>query len=90
MIWIVLTSCVLNLYSTFAGKYFLIYLELNGFFCSLVKSLTEVHFYYEMFFFLLEKKYALYTIQIYPLSGGYLRKIPVEKRGKCHEPLLIF
>jgi len=55
MIWIVLTSCVLNLYSTFAGKYFVIYLELNGFFCSLIKSLTEVHFYYEMFFFIGKK-----------------------------------
>ena len=28
-----------------------------------------------------------YYIQIYPISEGYLRKIPVERRGKYPEPL---
>jgi hypothetical protein len=28
-----------------------------------------------------------YSIQIYPVSEGYLRKIPVERRGKYPEPL---
>jgi hypothetical protein len=29
---------------------------------------------------------TLYIIQIYPGSESYLRKIPVERRGKFHEP----
>jgi hypothetical protein len=29
---------------------------------------------------------TLYIVQIYPGSEGYLRKIPVERRGKFHEP----
>jgi hypothetical protein len=29
---------------------------------------------------------TLYIVQIYPSSEGYLRKIPVERRGKFHEP----
>ena len=29
---------------------------------------------------------GLYIIQIYPGSEGYLRKIPVERRSKFHEP----
>jgi hypothetical protein len=28
-----------------------------------------------------------YSIQIYPISEGYLRKKPVERRGKYSEPL---
>ena len=28
-----------------------------------------------------------YSIQLYPVSEGYLRKIPVERRGKYPEPL---
>jgi hypothetical protein len=30
---------------------------------------------------------AINFIQIYPVSEGYLRKIPVERRGKYPEPL---
>ena len=30
---------------------------------------------------------TVYYIQIYPVSEGYLRKIPVERRGKYPEPL---
>ena len=32
-------------------------------------------------------KYNTYYIQIYPISEGYLRKIPVKRRGKYPEPL---
>ena len=31
----------------------------------------------------------IYYIQIYPVSEGYLRKIPVERRGKYPEPLTL-
>ena len=33
-------------------------------------------------------KYMCVFIQICPVSEGYLRKIPVERRGKFHEPPL--
>jgi hypothetical protein len=31
---------------------------------------------------------ALYIIHIYPVSEGYLRKIPVDRRGKYHLTVL--
>ena len=34
---------------------------------------------------MLMRKTSLYFIQIHPVSEGYLRKIPVERRGKNPE-----
>jgi hypothetical protein len=31
--------------------------------------------------------YNQYFIQIYPVSEGYLRKIPVERRGEANIPV---
>jgi hypothetical protein len=72
--------------------------ELLGFLLSTnakVKKMTTVSAVMfviaEMYIFQIHLHYFLAhhntIIQIYPVSEGYLRKIPVERRGKYPEPL---
>jgi hypothetical protein len=46
-----------------------------------------VFFFYQFLVFSAFPPLPGYFIQIYPVSEGYLRKIPVERRGKYPEPL---